>query len=356
MLRLTEFRYTEPNWMTEHPISLFETNLIVGKNATGKSMLLAKIILVIRTILDRRTPSERNSFFASLRFVDASDCVLEYSFGIKEGIIEFEFFNKQLQNQNVEIVIDRKFSSAHLKKHVINPPVDKLIVNVRRDTIQYPEIEQLLQWAENNISISFNELDLYGDDTKQALYGIEGNLYNMVKSLSVERLSHAVEILNQIGYPISNIKPTEEPFEKILFYEEGVQPILLDRYISKGMFRSIYTVLLVEYIATKEFHGLLIIDDFCEGLDYSHSTKLGKYVFQFCTENAIQLLVSSNDNFLMDVVDMRYWNYLTRNEGKINSFNYSNSKQLFDDFAFTGLSNFDFFSSDYIHRHQVQGK
>lgn len=353
MLRLTEFKYSEPNWMTEHPISLFETNLIVGKNATGKTFLLKNIVLVVRTLLDKRMPHEIDSFYAELRFIDSRNTVFEYKFVIREGKIEIESFYKIEQGSNIEQIIARFDSLTTLKGQNINPPADKLIVNVRRDTILYPEIEQLLLWAENNISFSFNELDMYGDDGEQFLYGINGNLYNMVKKMSQSQLSHAVEVINKIGYPIKDIRPAEEPFKKILFNEEGVSPILLDRFISKGMFRCIYTIILVEYIASLQFKGMLSIDDFCEGLDYSHSTKLGKYVFSFCKENGIQLLASSNDSFLMDVVDMRYWNYLIRKEGKINSYNYQNSKQLFDDFMFTGLSNFDFFSSDYIHRHQT---
>lgn len=356
MLKLTEFKYREPYWMTEHPIALFDTNLIVGKNATGKSLLLDKIILVVRTLLDKRKPNDVNSFYAELRFVDSDNYCLDYRFGIIEGRVEMESYMKIKDDSNIVPIISRSESDAVLSGETINPPTEKLIVNVRRDTIQYPDIEQLLLWAESNISFSFNELDIYGDDNEQFLYGLNRNLYSMVTKMSPEQLLHVIEIVNQIGYPIKDIKPTEEPFKKILFYEEGVKPILLDRLISKGMFRCIYTIILVEYIASLQFKGMLSIDDFCEGLDYSHSTKLGKYVFMFCKENGIQLLTSSNDNFLMDVVDMHSWNLLIREEGKINSYNYKNSKQLFDDFAFTGLSNFDFFSSDYIYRHQTQHK
>ena len=53
----------------------------------------------------------------------------------------------------------------------------------------------------------------------------------------------------------------------------------------------------------------------------------------------------------MDVVDLEYWNILQRQGSDITSINVKNNPELFSSFRFTGLSNFDFFSSDYIARH-----
>ena len=53
----------------------------------------------------------------------------------------------------------------------------------------------------------------------------------------------------------------------------------------------------------------------------------------------------------MDVVDLKYWNILRRNGNIVDSINHTTHPELFDDFEFTGLSNFDLFSSDYIARH-----
>ena len=97
----------------------------------------------------------------------------------------------------------------------------------------------------------------------------------------------------------------------------------------------------------------LLIDDLCEGLDYERSTKLGKLVFEYCEKNNIQLIASSNDSFLMDVVDLKYWNILQRDETKVVAINKTNNPELFENFKFTGLSNFDLFSSDFINRHKA---
>jgi hypothetical protein len=39
------------------------------------------------------------------------------------------------------------------------------------------------------------------------------------------------------------------------------------------------------------------------------------------------------------------WQVLERNGQRVTFHNYSNSKAVFDDFIFTGMSNFDFFRS-----------
>jgi hypothetical protein len=90
-----------------------------------------------------------------------------------------------------------------------------------------------------------------------------------------------------------------------------------------------------------------VIDDICEGLDYERSTQLGKLVFEKLTKNNIQAIVTSNDSFLMNVIDIKYWNVLRREGNTIKALNYQNNREQFDKFRMTGLSNFDFFTSKY---------
>ena len=121
--------------------------------------------------------------------------------------------------------------------------------------------------------------------------------------------------------------------------------------LSKGMFRALYLLIYMEYLANIKKPSMLLVDELCEGLDYDRSTRLGRIVFDFCLQHNIQLIASSNDSFLMDVVDLKYWNILQRKGSVIEGINHINHPELFDDFEFTGLSNFDLFSSDYIARH-----
>jgi hypothetical protein len=95
-----------------------------------------------------------------------------------------------------------------------------------------------------------------------------------------------------------------------------------------------------------------VIDDLCEGLDYARATKLGKLVYSLCQDSEIQLVATSNDNSLMEVVDIEDWNILQREGKVVSTINAQSHPALFEKFPFTGLSNFDFFSSDFIDQHQ----
>jgi len=114
------------------------------------------------------------------------------------------------------------------------------------------------------------------------------------------------------------------------------------------MFRALAVIVYVQYLISRKKPSTIIIDDLCEGLDFERATKLGKLIFDKCLENDIQLIATSNDSFLMEVVDLKYWNILTRTGKKVSGFNSKTNSESFENFKFTGLSNFDFFSSDYI--------
>ena len=114
------------------------------------------------------------------------------------------------------------------------------------------------------------------------------------------------------------------------------------------MFRSLSLLIFIEFLTAKRKTATVVIDDFCEGLDYDRATKLGKIVFDKCEHNNIQLIATSNDMFLMDVVDIVHWNVLQRNASIVTALNAKSNPELFEKFRYTGLSNFDFFASDYI--------
>jgi hypothetical protein len=131
-------------------------------------------------------------------------------------------------------------------------------------------------------------------------------------------------------------------------YEKGIGTPLTPFELSNGMFRVFCVLLYMLYCSALADARCLIIDDMGEGLDYMRSTRLGKIMFSYCEENHIQLLATSNDSFLMDAVDLQYWNILQRKGGRVYSLNNKNSKELFERFVRTGLSNFDILSSNFL--------
>ena len=58
----------------------------------------------------------------------------------------------------------------------------------------------------------------------------------------------------------------------------------------------------------------------------------------------------------MNEVPLESWTILQRLPGKTTVYNYRNSKRIFDEFRFTGLNNFDFFATDFIHEVKTYGE
>ena len=62
----------------------------------------------------------------------------------------------------------------------------------------------------------------------------------------------------------------------------------------------------------------------------------------------LQVILTTNDRFVMNAVPIDYWTVLDRRGNTVHVFNKSNSGDKFESFKFTGLSNFDFFATDYV--------
>lgn len=104
---------------------------------------------------------------------------------------------------------------------------------------------------------------------------------------------------------------------------------------------------MLNYSIFADLPSCILIDDIGEGVDYTRSTALIELLISKVEGTQMQLIMSTNDQFVMDAVPLKYWLVIKRSTGKAKIYNYLNNKKLFDSFKFTGLSNFDFFSSNY---------
>jgi hypothetical protein len=118
--------------------------------------------------------------------------------------------------------------------------------------------------------------------------------------------------------------------------------------ISQGMFRALSVIINIQYAINEDIPSCVIIDDIGEGLDFDRSCRLIEIVRSSSIDSNIQLIMSTNDKFVMNNVPMSEWSVLVRNGGRISVRNEHNSKQLFDAFKYTGLNNFDFLALDFI--------
>ena len=57
--------------------------------------------------------------------------------------------------------------------------------------------------------------------------------------------------------------------------------------------------------------------------------------------------MSTNDRYIMNQINLKYWSVIDRQGAKSVFYNTFNSGSIFEDFKYTGLNNFDFFSTDF---------
>ena len=356
-MRIKSFSYSSDNWVLQK-IDLQEVNLLVGTNGTGKSKTLFWLNILRGYIATGDLSDAVESSTFNISWLTKSNQTLTYSLEISEDEIqELIVFNESLFLEDT-ILLQRKsdksciiFSESNKEFNVINPPLNELALLSRRDTKEYPYFEIIIDWAKNSYELEFSSINVENEvvftESHQEHYA---KLYSI---LSEKNRRNVINNYNSVGFKILDIEYKSIGNNKhfLVLTEEGLNSPIYQFELSQGMMRTLCVLTYIEYLISKNKTATLLIDDLGEGLDYIRAKELGKIIFKRCKENNIQLVATSNDSFLMEVVTIDYWNVLTRKGKVVSALNKFNYPELFDDFKFTGLSNFDFFSSDYIDSH-----
>lgn len=345
---LTSFKYRSQNWILDG-LTFGESNLIVGKNSSGKSKALEALSSVISIISQRSQIDAQSNLETEISLMDSNDNQIIYSFGLcdKEVSSEKLLFNGR-------IIINRSDSEAVMDGERVYPPRDMLLIHVRRDLQKYPIIEELINWSEEAVIRSFIHNENPNHD----------ELYEIIARFTPEMKNHLVKMANQVGFPISQIDtfdnlanrivditlPYTTELKLVLIREEGVESMLFLRDLSSGMYRTILLLILIEQLINLDHPALIAIDDLGEGLDYSRATQVGRLLFDICREKKIQIVATSNEEFMMNIVDISNWNILVRKGDHVKSITSNLCPEYFEEFKFSGLDNFDFFTSDFLSR------
>jgi len=340
-------------------VHFFKQNIVVGLNATGKTRL-TNIITSLASILSSKVKRVNGNWF--LTFKNGNDIIYSFDLQINEGVVEREEIKEndklllKRENGNGEI-----FSKRDNKFHKYNPPIDELTLNVRRDTEDYPFLEEFITWSKNLKAYSFSGVK---NDQITIPHRQEGYIDTLttvpyiLKQASDDQdiIDKILYDMNDIGYPLEKVFAKEQPILPNLqnIFTVAVKETNLNceteqATISNGMFRALCLIVIIEYLLKIEKNGTIIIDDLGEGLDFDRSTKLTQLLFEKTKESDLQIIITSNDRFLINGVDMQYINYLEREGHIVQSFNYYNSKDTFDKFLLSGLNNFDFINPSLSH-------
>jgi hypothetical protein len=367
-IQYKEYDGQDNEWWLEDCL-LSDVNLMVGKNATGKTRTLNILFALSNFLAGDLKPDFDSSSFDAI-FEDHGKEVkyilrCENQTVIQEQLIQDG--RTLLQRRGLDS--KGKIFAYELNTDInFQPPANELAVVTRRDAIQHPFLEKLYNWGQSARYFRFGtpmgqdhlaisdwwekELNLKNSNQAVAIFKKGESEYGK------EYIQLIIEDMRNIGYELEELSLYEAEgrvhFEApritygINLKEKSLEAITFHHNISTGMFRVLSLFIQLNYSLLASLPSCIIIDDIGEGLDYSRSSALIESLIKKMKGTKMQIIMSTNDRFVMNALPLEYWSVIQRFPQKSMIYNYFNSKDLFDKFELTGLSNFDFFSSNYF--------
>ncbi len=114
------------------------------------------------------------------------------------------------------------------------------------------------------------------------------------------------------------------------------------------MYRVLSLLININYFQLKNTGSCILIDDIGEGLDFDRSCRLVGLLRKKSEDSNLQIIISTNDRFVMNEVPLDEWSIIQRKGSHVKFRNIQNSKEIFENFKFTGLSNFSFLELDVL--------
>jgi predicted ATPase len=384
-IQLTSIKYTSrqgspKEWSVDLPLK--QVNLLVGKNATGKSRSILSIRTLAKLLVQQEKPNIDCTYTASFQSIEENECEpkrIKYELEIKDKKVLREnlyinddlYLDRQTENSKIRTFgFDGQPNGQMVK---FSPPENALAVATRRDDIQHKYLNDIYDWAmsmrfyrfgdklgKNSFAIvTSEELNADENDEDQVV-----GIFSKAAKASSDFINSFKNDMQQMGYLIdtielitpSNIDINQIPFPFAFTGQVrgiGIKEDGLDRYIeqdeiSQGMFRSISILIQVNYLLLSKKATAIIIDDIGEGLDFDRSSKLIEILRTKVTSSNIQLIMTTNDSFVMNKVPLDEWVILQRTGGAVKAITKENAPDIFDDFKFTGLSSFSMLEMDFI--------
>jgi len=332
-------------------------NLLVGKNASGKSRTLT----VIRTIADllsgRKTAETTN--YPSERYeiiFEEGENKYEYIIEYKDRIIidEYLFFDgNEILNRQKRVLQDVK-SSKEIAIDVdnITPAITKKDINgdyyFYKLTLWAKMLQDLLfaNQSEKNHMVKDYHLIEEGQILEENSILIY-TFYKGVQTFGDEFMSEIMRFMDNLGYKISKIEIQKTRYGYGICVEEENRYKISQREMSQGMFRALSFFIQLTYARMNNLSICVLVDDMGEGLDFDRSKGLINIIIKKINESNIQFFMTTNDRYIMNKIPLRYWTVIDRRGNDSIFYSYANSKEIFDDFKYTGLNNFDFFSTGF---------
>lgn len=377
-MELKKIKYSEsvgePNEWVLHEMSFGSKTLLVGRNASGKSRTLSIIANLARHLAGQRGPSPSGSYEC---IFESFGSVYEYRLSFRAETVEFE----ELEVDGVirlhrrgdgegEIFAEQLNRGENMRFQV---PSKSIAAVVRRDSVQHSFLEPLHRWASSLRFYQFGGQlgkDRYAIFTEDSASTVDESNQDAVVGIFAAGLAREPDSFKQsiisdmgkIGYSINDvgvgnprhIKFKDAPGVPIgLYVQEDDLPGHTEQHeMSQGMFRVLSLLIHVNYAEMRKSGACFVVDDIGEGLDFGRSCRLIHLLRKKAEHSSVQVILSTNDKFIMNEIPLIEWSIVERKGNQVFIRNYENSKEIFDDFRFTGLSNFSFFELDVINNNE----
>jgi len=339
------------------PLDLEQINLVVGQNATGKTRTLDIIRFIADLIAGRADASNtmRPEIGNYELLLQNRDNIFDYILNIKGQRVKQEILSVnglEKLNRQIQILFYEK-EDRNLSFKIR----DNEIAVTKGDSEQQPFFDTLYQWGSKVSHYKFGgkmSRDNYDREDGSFTFRNETNVSSVfARGLEIHGKEEFHRIIlddmKKIEYNLKSIERSLNfTMSRIIVREVELNTYTDQHEMSQGMFRALSLIIQLNYSLLSNQPSLILIDDIGEGLDYERSKKLIDLIIKKIEGTQVQLIMTTNDRFVMNKVPLKYWQVIKREKNKSVFYNYENSKQTFDDFTLTGLSNFDFFATEFF--------
>lgn len=328
-------------------------NLLVGKNASGKSRTL-NVIREIAGLLTGRINLKQAispSGYYELIFKNETYSY-KYILAFKDRIVTEEILS---YNDNVILERNRKIFIDKEKIEVLSEIRENELAAALLDTQDKPYFPDLVLWGQslrNHMFANQLEKNRLVKDYTQATEDTQDiepvhTFFKGEQQFGDEFVSEIKTCMNELGYSVSDINIRETEAGYSLFVEEDGEYAVSQLDMSQGMFRALSLFIMLCYARMTNLSLCVLIDDMGEGLDFDRSQTVIDIVIKKINHSNMQFFMTSNDRHVMNQISLKYWSVISRDRTKSIFYDYQNSKEIFDDFKYTGLNNFDFLATDF---------
>jgi energy-coupling factor transporter ATP-binding protein EcfA2 len=376
LVNYTQFEGTPMEW-TLQGLTLGQVNLLVGRNATGKSRCI-NIISSLAKLLSGQLKEVLSNGTFDVAF-EHDGQIMRYVLGHENyRVIREEFFvdgkeHLHRAHGGYGRVFAKEINDGTMVKFQ-TPDTELSVVN-RRDSVQHPFFEPLHQWAMSARHFEFGKTlghqrlgvlvkdlqdELNERDTAQVVAICNAGL----QQFDARFKEAVIRDMGSVGYELEDvgIRRPATLLVKGLLPGDVVGVAVKERELecwtdqvemSQGMFRALSVIVQLNYAELAEKPLCVLVDDVGEGLDFERSCQMIEVLRRKAQRPSVQLIMSTNDKFVMNKVPLEEWSVLQRQGGHVRVRNYTNSKRVFEEFKFTGLSNFDFLATDFVNEEEA---